>query len=216
MAIDALPIIIAGCGPGADEYITPIARKKIEQADVLVCADHLHEIFSYLQVERIRVGTNLETVLKAIEKHRNWRIVVAVSGDPGISSLARLVIKRFGYKNCQVIPGISSVQVAFARIGLDWMDARIISAHGRIPEINKNELDGVEKIAVLAGGKEAARWVINLLDCLQTERIVYVCKDLTLENESVYCIKPSELEYLTVSSRTIFLLLPSTYLKTRG
>ncbi len=207
MALDVPQIIIAGCGPGAREYITPAARQAIEQADVLVCASHLHALFPYLEVERVKVGTDIEFVLDNIARNRNRRIVVAVSGAPGISSLARKVVKRFGNKNCLVIPGVSSVQVAFARVGLDWTDARIISAHGRVPYITANELEGVDKIAVLGGGKESVRWLINLLDCFNSERVIFICQDLTLENESVYCVKASELENLTLSSRTIFLIV---------
>ena len=36
-------------------------------------------------------------------------IAVLVTGDPGIFSLARLVIERFGREQCRVIPGISSI-----------------------------------------------------------------------------------------------------------
>jgi len=46
------------------------------------------------------------------------RIAVLVTGDPGLFSLAKPVIERFGRTRCRVIPGVSSVQTAFARIGV--------------------------------------------------------------------------------------------------
>ena len=62
------------------------------------------------------------------------RVAVLVSGDPGLYSLAQNVVRRFGREHCEVVPAVSSVQVAFARLGLDWADARILSAHGRTPD----------------------------------------------------------------------------------
>jgi precorrin-6y C5,15-methyltransferase (decarboxylating) CbiE subunit len=54
-----------------------------------------------------------------------------VSGDPGLYSfLGRLsrVLRREEYV---VIPGISAVQAAFAKMGEGWEDAKILSLHGR-------------------------------------------------------------------------------------
>ena len=61
-------------------------------------------------------------------------VTVLVSGDPGFFSLAKLVLRRFGRENCRIVPGISSVHVAFSRICLDWADAKIISAHVSDPD----------------------------------------------------------------------------------
>lgn len=77
-------------------------------------------------------------------------------GDPGLASLAKLVLRRFGLHACEVLPGISSVQVAFARLGLDWLDARILSAHARLPLAVLGELSDYAKLAILAGHR--VRW----------------------------------------------------------
>ena len=116
------PLVIAGCGPGAVDYVTPVVLRAVERADVLVGASRLLDLFPSCRGEKIAVGADIEKVLNEIEAHRcNKRVVILVTGDPGLCSLARPVLSRFGPEACEVIPGISSVQVAFARIGLDWV-----------------------------------------------------------------------------------------------
>jgi precorrin-6B C5,15-methyltransferase / cobalt-precorrin-6B C5,C15-methyltransferase len=58
-------------------------------------------------------------------------IAVLASGDPGFFGIVRALRAR-GIEP-RVIPAVSSVALAFARIGLDWDDALVVSAHGRDP-----------------------------------------------------------------------------------
>jgi len=70
--------------------------------------------------------------MRAQRKQR--RVVVLVSGDTGIFSLANYLIKHIGEEDMEFIPGISSVQVMFARLKRPWNEASILSTHGRCPD----------------------------------------------------------------------------------
>ena len=76
-------------------------------------------------------------------------VVVLASGDPGFFGIVRLLKERFGAGNLRVLPGISSVALAFARAGLSWEDAITVSAHGRDPRRALNVCRGHPKVAVL-------------------------------------------------------------------
>ncbi len=126
-------IAIVGCGPGSIDYITLAAAKAVQNAEVLVGAKRLLELFGDSKAEQIVVTGHIEDVLDKIQAACETRTVaVLVSGDPGIFSLTKTVNKRFGRENCITIPAVSSLQMAFARIGLDWADAKIISAHHKL------------------------------------------------------------------------------------
>ena len=56
-----------------------------------------------------------------------------VSGDPGYYSLLDALRRDFPAKQIMVIPGISAMQYAFARLALPWHDAVLASFHGRPP-----------------------------------------------------------------------------------
>ena len=57
--------------------------------------------------------------------------VVLASGDPGLFGVLRLLRERLPAADVEVLPAVSSVSLAFARAGLSWDDALVVSAHGR-------------------------------------------------------------------------------------
>jgi len=58
-------------------------------------------------------------------------VVVLASGDPGLFGVLRLLREHLPAEAVQVLPAVSSVALAFARAGLPWDDAVVVSAHGR-------------------------------------------------------------------------------------
>jgi precorrin-6Y C5,15-methyltransferase (decarboxylating) len=76
-------------------------------------------------------------------------VVVLASGDPGFFGIVRLLGGQFGRENLRVLPGLSSVALAFARAGLSWDDAVTVSAHGRDPRRAVNVCRAHPKVAVL-------------------------------------------------------------------
>lgn len=200
-------VIVAGCGPGAEDLITPAARNAALLADVLVVSSRLEKLFPESRAERIDSGVDIEGTIRRIAARRDEgkQVVVLATGDPGVFSLAQPVIRHFGRENCEVIPGISSIQVAFARLGLPWHDAVIVSAHKENPEITARELDAAGKIVLLGGRTEGLRWISGILKEIGADRRVFLCEELTLPGERIAEIAPEELTQLHVSSRAIVL-----------
>ncbi len=88
-------------------------------------------------------------------------VAVLASGDPGFFGIVRLLEERFGAETLRILPGVSSVALAFARAGLPWDDAVTVSAHGRDPRRAVNVCRARPKVAVLTspefGPAELAR-----------------------------------------------------------
>jgi cobalt-precorrin-7 (C5)-methyltransferase len=202
-------IIIVGCGPGAESYITPAAEAAAQKADVLIVSRRLEDLFPDVAAERIDSGIDIDGTIDVIAARRDAgeQVVILATGDPGIASLAQPVIRRFGRENCEVIPGISSVQVAFARLALGWQDARIITAHSRDPEVSAADLKESDKIAILGGREGALRWTAELIPKLGDDRCVFLCEELTLPGEKIREVRPEELIDHPVSSRAIVLII---------
>ena len=62
------------------------------------------------------------------------RVVLLASGDPLWFGIGRLLLQHLPAARIRFHPAPSSLQLAFARIGRPWQDARWISLHGRDPE----------------------------------------------------------------------------------
>lgn len=129
-------IIVAGIGPGNPDYVAPEALRVIRGAGVLIGGRRALSQFAGPAVrEQFVIGGDIPAVMAFIrEKLRGSDVVVMVSGDPGYYSLLDALRREFAADALQVIPGISSVQMAFARLALPWQAADLWSFHGRAPE----------------------------------------------------------------------------------
>src|SRR3569833_1115150 len=94
--------------------------------------------------------------------------VVLASGDPGFFGFV-LALRDRGLTP-EVLPAVSSVAGAFARIGLPWDDAVVVSAHGRDPRTAVNACRAMPKTAVFTApaygpaalGADLAGWDVTL------------------------------------------------------
>lgn len=127
-------IIVAGIGPGSAAYISPAALEKIRAAKFLVGGRRALAEFSTAAQETCAITKDLGAAVNFIrEKISTAEVVVMVSGDPGYYSLLDLLRKNFPPEKIEVIPSISAMQLAFARLALPWHSATLLSFHGRRP-----------------------------------------------------------------------------------
>jgi len=194
-------ITVISTGPGGKGYITIEALKAINEMDVVVGYSYLVDSFAG-ETESFVPDNIVSGTLQYIREHRDKKIGVLVSGDAGIFSLAAVVTKEFGRENVKIIPGVSSVQTAFARIGIPWQDAKILSMHGRksIPEIEG------EKIAVLCDGVNTPVKILKMIDIKYYN--IYITEDLTLPSEKVYFSENiDEIKDKKFSPRSVVILI---------
>jgi precorrin-6y C5,15-methyltransferase (decarboxylating) CbiE subunit len=201
MAVNKIAII--GCGPGARECVTLEALAEIARAETVIGTAHLLELFPDMKAERIVVRGHRQETIDAIQQQEGRRVALLVTGDPGLASLASAVIQHCGTDTCRVLPGISSVQVAFARLGLSWEGARIISAHAVAPAIDVESLLSESKIAVLTGSAASMQWIALLARKLGKEWRFVVAQDLTLHSERIFDVQAEELEALPGPIRAV-------------
>ena len=143
-----LLVTVVGTGPGAGEWLTPAAWRQIRRAEVVAGGRRQLERFARAGVERIVVGGDLDELAGALRARAGRRIVVLASGDPGFFGISATLRRLLPDAEIVTQPGISSAQLAAARLGRPWHDLSFASAHGL-------DLDGVvaavgEHPAVLA------------------------------------------------------------------
>jgi precorrin-6B C5,15-methyltransferase / cobalt-precorrin-6B C5,C15-methyltransferase len=125
-------------------------------------------------------GLAFDAALTAILAHPG-PVVVLATGDPGYFGIVRALTERGATP--AVIPAVSAVALAFARIGLAWDDALVLSAHGRDARPVLAAALGCRKAAILtAPGPAAGPWRF-IPALLAAGRQVYVAECLGMPGE---------------------------------
>jgi len=182
----AYPITVVGVGPGSEEYLLPVAREAVLAAEVLVGGRNALALFDSLGKEQRLIGRDLDGILEYIDDARQAkRLAVLLSGDPGFYSLLPRLRQRFGAGGISVVPGISSLQLACARLGIKWDDLSITSVHGRGLD-GLADIAGAERAAVLTEPKYPPAAVCRyLLEQGSWFRQAWVLTDLGLPGEAI-------------------------------
>lgn len=141
-------ITVIGTGTGA-----PVPPEAVAGAELVVGGRrHLDAVRLPEGAERVVLGP-LAPALDIVEEYvgKDRPVLVLASGDPGFFGIVRVLAERFGADRLDVRPGVSSVAAAFARVGLPWDDAVVVSAHGREPRTAVHVCRAHPKVAVLTG-----------------------------------------------------------------
>jgi precorrin-6Y C5,15-methyltransferase (decarboxylating) len=137
---------------------------------VIGAARHLAEYAGTVApgARQLALGGDLDPVLDAVDS-ATGPVVVLASGDPGFFGMVRALVERVGRKQLEVLPALSSVAQAFARVSLPWDDALVVSAHGRDLEPAVNAALAHPKVAILtAPGAGPAEIAAALGDAART------------------------------------------------
>jgi precorrin-6B C5,15-methyltransferase / cobalt-precorrin-6B C5,C15-methyltransferase len=162
----------------------PEAAQALAAARLVIGAPrHLEAAAIPPGAERMEIK-HLDSALDALAA-RSGQIAVLASGDPGFFGIVRTLRAR-GIEP-RVIPATSSVTLAFARLGLDWDDALVISAHGREPRGPRHALAAAlahPKAAILTAPRTATARDLGT-ELLAAGKRVYVAECLGTPQEQV-------------------------------
>ena len=182
-------IIVAGIGPGGEDYITPAALKKIRAAKFLVGGRRALNEFSSANQITCPITRDLDASINFIrEKIQLDEVVVMVSGDPGYYSMLDLLRKKFPPTLIEVIPSVSAMQLAFAKISLPWHDATLLSFHGRQPSREDLKFSAGKILGLLTYAEYNSATISKiLLDCGWNENSsVTICARLSYPDEKIF------------------------------
>jgi cobalt-precorrin-7 (C5)-methyltransferase len=151
-------VYAVGVGPGSPDYITKIVEAIIHSSDVVVGYKYtlktIEELLLGKEVYEITMQTQ-EEVYQKVQKNLGKKIlVVPFTGDVNFSEseVVDRLIEIFG--DIQIVPGISSIQVAASRAKVPLDKSKIITMHISTSierekiELQKALLDGFNVVLV--------------------------------------------------------------------
>ncbi len=179
-------IHIVGIGDDGLDGLTRHARSLIDGAEVLVGAASLLEKIASSEVQRIVVGGNLDQLRESIAGTLDKRTVVLTGGDPLFYGIARFLTDAFGKDRFEVVPHVSSMQLAFARVKESWDDAYLSNLATQPLDRVVDSIRTAERVGLFTTEDVSPSVVAaSLLDRRIDYFTAYVCENLGTPDESV-------------------------------
>ena len=211
-------LFVVGVGPGSSEYLTDIAKYKIIKSRYIAGYSHTLSIIKHLfdptwqRISEVTMDSQ-DDIYKNIfdQMETNEYCTVPFTGDVNFSESEVIdrLLEIFGEDNVEMIPGISSIQVAASRSKVPLDKAAIFTFHitedieGRKEEL-LNAVRNKRSVILLPRPwpknrerqfmeSDIALFLRN--NMLQTDNLnVWVFEFLTKRNERIFRGKVSELE----------------------
>lgn len=159
-------ITVIGVGPGNPDHLSRMAERALDAAEVIVGGARLVAEFGRANQEKIELEQNWSRLTDILDERRfRKNTAILVSGDPGLYGLLARLREHFGAHELEVIPGISSVQMMFARLTEPWQGIRVGSLHGRPLETILDLVAGGGRFCLFTDGchqpSEIARFLLQ-------------------------------------------------------
>ena len=205
-------VYAVGVGPGSPDFVPNVIKDVISKCDVVIGYGYtLKTIEAFLNgQQKIEVTMkNQEESYQKMAAEDNHTILVPFTGDVNFSESE--VVDRLieVFDEVEIIPGISSIQVAAAKARVPIDKSKVITMHVTTPieekklELQKALIDGLSVILVPRPWpkipenhfmpSEIAKYLKN--NGFETSKMkVYVFESVTTENETTFEGMVSELE----------------------
>jgi len=180
-------VAIIGMGDDGCLGLSSRAIGKVAQAQVLVGGERHLEFFPQFEGTKLVIKNNpTELVAKIEELAQENHVAVLASGDPLFFGIGNLIVKKLGIGSVEILPHVSSMQLAFSRVGVKWDDAIWISLHGKPITGLLTKIRDQHKIALFTDAENSPSQIARyLLDHGEKDLKVWVCENLAGTEERI-------------------------------
>jgi precorrin-6Y C5,15-methyltransferase (decarboxylating) len=181
-------IHVIGIGSDGSAGLTARARDLLFSAEVVFGSESVLDLVPELKAERCRLGSDLQEGLATLTAHLGGRkrLAILAGGDPLFYGVARYLCDRLGKEHFEVLPHVSTMQLAFARVKESWEEAYLTNLQTYPLETIVDRIRTAETVGLFTsdteGPPEVARQLLARgLDYFR----VYVCENLGGPDERV-------------------------------
>ena len=206
-------VYAVGVGPGSPKYVTEIVKEIVQNCDILIGYKYtlktIENLIQGKEIYEITMNDQEKSYQKILPELGDRTLVIPFTGDVNFSEseVVDRLIEIFG--EVEIVPGISSIQVAASRAKVPLDKSKVITMHVTTPiedkklELQKALIDGFSVVLVPRPWpkqpdkhfmpSEIANYLrINGFDT--TKMKVHVFEAITTENETNFEGTVKELE----------------------
>ena len=202
-------LVIVGIGDDGMAGLTESARRVVQGADLILGASATLRLLDEIEIRKVELDPEMPSALRQVRSALASSHPVLVSGgDPLFYGVARYLCDRLGKDQFEVIPHVSSMQLAFARVKESWEDAYLTSLAGRPLEAIIDRVRTAEKVGLFSSDDHPPRRIFReLLDRGIDYFKAYVCENLGSPDERVTQGEMDELAGLDFDPLNVLILV---------
>ena len=151
-------VFAVGVGPGSPKYVTEIVKEIVQNCDIVIGYKYtlktIEKFMEGKEIYEITMNDQEKSYQKILPELGNRTLVIPFTGDVNFSEseVVDRLIEIFG--EVEIIPGISSIQVAASRAKVPLDKSKVITMHVTTPiedkklELQKALIDGFSVVLV--------------------------------------------------------------------
>jgi precorrin-6Y C5,15-methyltransferase (decarboxylating) len=175
-------IKMIGIGDDGKKSLLPQYENWIYESELLVGGHRQLAYFPDYTGETLPIEGGLTSLVERLQTETK-KIVILASGDPLFFGMGGYLSSKL---QLEVYPYLSSIQLAFAKMGERWQDAHVESVHGRSIKGFAQRIDGKSKVAILTDSENSPNKIADyLLSFGMTEYEAFVGENLGGGHERV-------------------------------
>lgn len=173
-------IKMIGIGDEGKVSLLPLYEKWIYESELLIGGKRQLAFFPDFQGKKVFIESGLSSLVERLKTETNNAVILA-SGDPMFFGIGSYLSSKI---DLEVYPYLSSIQLAFAKMGEGWQDAYFASVHGRSMKGLAQRIEGRQKVALLTDAENSPNKIAQyLLSFGITEYKAFVGENLGSNNE---------------------------------
>ena len=153
-----MKVYAVGVGPGSPKYVTEIVKEVVQNCDVVIGYKYtlktIEDLIDGKEIYEITMNDQEKSYQKILPELGDKTLVIPFTGDVNFSEseVVDRLIEIFG--EVEIIPGISSIQVAASRSKVPLDKSKVITMHVTTPiedkklELQKALIDGFSVVLV--------------------------------------------------------------------
>jgi len=187
VSIPESKIHIIGIGGDGLAGLTARARTLLAAADIVLGSDAVLDLVAEAAAQRIRFGPDLREVVQLLTANLGRkRMVIVAGGDPLFYGVARYLCERLGKEHFEVLPHVSSMQLAFARVKESWEEAYLTNLATHPLESVLDRIRTAELVGLFTSEQETPATIARTLLVRGLDYFrAYVCENLGAPDERV-------------------------------
>ncbi|MFM7152218.1 MAG: precorrin-6y C5,15-methyltransferase (decarboxylating) subunit CbiE, partial [Gemmataceae bacterium] len=201
--------MIIGMGSDGLGGITAKARQLLQDADYLFAQEALQPLLQELPGEKRTLGIDLQEAVGVLASAMtDKKVAVVVGGDPLFFGVARYLCDRLGKDRFEVVPHVSSMQMAFARIKESWEEAYLTNLATHPLDTVVDRIRVAETVGLFTTAREGPREIARTLLARGLDYFrIHVCENLGAPNEHVTQGELSEIAAQEFSPLNVVILV---------